>query len=41
VYEEACKAFGIKGETGRVTEDDFMLVFEPTAAEQAFIPLSN
>lgn len=33
VYSEACKAFGIKGETGRVTEDEFLLVFEPTESE--------
>jgi hypothetical protein len=30
VYAEACKAFGIKGQTGKISENDFLLVFEPT-----------
>ena len=33
VYEEACKAFGAKGKAAKITERDFLLVFDPTEAE--------
>jgi hypothetical protein len=33
VFETACKAFGTKGETGKITQSDFMVLFDPSQAD--------